>query len=604
MYKFLSFNKFRNNTFKKFPVEFSNTIFNNIKFPFTKIKRGTKSLKFTKSEDSLNIEQDDMNKHNEDLFSFSNNIYLQIYSCLDKLNAFDDNNQENQGVKQKINDLLNKNKIDVKINDDQILKMITYKNKLKSENNEQINVQNDSNKDNKNEMMSYIEKIVQEEMSEEEYAEENETNIRFIRPPHNKDELKKVFQEAEKIYEEKRNILFYNDKDIKNSYKEKFIEKVPNYFVMRALSYPQTDTEIFLVGVQRNSNIHSLYLANLLENYKPDMIAVHMHPDLPLFIDTEEDFNKDWVRGITIKQESSYMVNPLPKSVNEVILSTNKIEKMIDYNFAYSDSISISPKIVFAPQKFLNIRKNSNVYADAYLSSFIYSFNSRVENFSPIAICDMPRLKILEELAYNTSIDEAKEVFNKIVEQMTIHNYSFNLEAFYEKIFLSEKVKRLDYTAELIRHMCFSNKKIVLITNHNFIDPMVAAWKNLSDKIKPLESFYTKGDYKNVYFPDFIEKLVILDLLTGSFIQEHFIKHQTFPYPPKPYDSWKEFYPSIMQIWSFHYIQYSQIINDLDFNQEIYNSFLEKFNLGFEDEVDEAQEEKESKEDFLSELNK
>jgi hypothetical protein len=356
MYKYLSFNKLRNYTCKKFPVDFTNTLYKNINFPFTKIKRGSKTLKISKPEESLNKQKENLSQTEEELFSFSNNIYLQIYSCLDKLNAFDENNQENQVVKEKINDLLNKNKFDVRINDQQIMRMITFKNNLKNEKNEHIEKSNsendviDSTLDQNEEMMSYIEKIVHEEMSEEEYAEENESNIRFIRPPHNKEELKKVFDDAEKIYEEKRNILFYNDKEIKNDYKEKFIEKVPNYFVMRALSYPQTGSEIFLLGVQRNSNIHSLYLANLLENYQPDMIAVHMQPDIPLFIDTEEDFNKDWVRGIKSQQEFRYMVNPLPKSVNEVILSASKIEKMIDYTFAYSENISISPKIVFAPQ--------------------------------------------------------------------------------------------------------------------------------------------------------------------------------------------------------------------------------------------------------------
>jgi hypothetical protein len=252
----------------------------------------------------------------------------------------------------------------------------------------------------------------------------------------------------------------------------------------------------------------------------------------------------------------------------------------------------------------LSLRNNTNNYADAYLSSFIYSFSSRVENFSPVAICDMPKLKILEDLAYNTPIADVKEVLNRTVEEMAIHNYSFNLEAFYKKIFLSGNIKRLDYTAELLRHLCFSGKKIVLITSHNFIEPMIEAWKNLNDKIKPLESFYAQGDYKNVYFPDFVEKLVILDLLTGSFIQEHFIKHNTFPYPPKPYETWKEFYPSIFQIWTYHHNHYSHMLNDIPFNQDIYNTYLEKFNLGFENEVDEALEEKELKEELISELNK
>jgi hypothetical protein len=54
--------------------------------------------------------------------------------------------------------------------------------------------------------------------------------------------------------------------------------------------YPETKTEILLCGVRRNSNIHSAFLAKILEKLSPDCIMLHMPPDVPLFIETENNY--------------------------------------------------------------------------------------------------------------------------------------------------------------------------------------------------------------------------------------------------------------------------------------------------------------------------
>ena len=59
--------------------------------------------------------------------------------------------------------------------------------------------------------MDYVEKIVNEELSEEEFTDKNKNKIRFKRPPHTLNELKSVLTEAEEIYEKHRNILLEND---------------------------------------------------------------------------------------------------------------------------------------------------------------------------------------------------------------------------------------------------------------------------------------------------------------------------------------------------------------------------------------------------------
>jgi hypothetical protein len=287
---------------------------------FTKITKINKKLNLKITE---KITEKSTEKNNEE------NIYLKIYACLNKLKTIDVNDSQ----RELVNSYLEKNNINLEeYSHDDILKFIS------------------NNKKNEDQAISFLEKLVKEELSEEEFAEKNQKEIRFVRPPHNIIELQKVFNDVEKIYEDNKKYLFFNDSKIIDEERKKFTEKIPKYFQMRSLSYPETESEIFLMGVQRNSNIHSLYIADLLRNYKPDMIAVLMQPDLPLFLKCDGDYQEYWKGYVTGRFDSQFLVNPLPNSINEILLSPRKIEQLIDETFVHSNHISISPKIVFSSQ--------------------------------------------------------------------------------------------------------------------------------------------------------------------------------------------------------------------------------------------------------------
>lgn len=313
-----------------------------------KILKNIKSSCINKNNNTSKFQPDELgNKpfENDENIFFSNNIYLQIISCLTKLGELDYVDEKNKFTKFK--ELLSDQNI--KINDEEIMTLIKLSNSKKYVNKE-ISTEELEKDGNFSEMMDYIEKIVNEELSEEEFVDKNKMKIRFKRPPHTLNELKSVLEEAEGIYEKNKNILLENDKETLDEVNQKFLSKIPNYLILRNLTYPATNSEIIVVGVQKNSNLHSLFLSNLLENVTPDMIAVHIPPDIPLFIKAEGNFKNDWRSFVAANENFHFLLNPLPNSVNDVLISVKKMEKIFDENFAYSKEISISPKIIFSQQ--------------------------------------------------------------------------------------------------------------------------------------------------------------------------------------------------------------------------------------------------------------
>lgn len=252
-----------------------------------------------------------------------NNLYIQILSCLNKIN------QENDiEIKEKLQNILSNYKVN--INDENIMNLIKNNSKDPSE------------------IKDILSKLIEEEVSEEEYA--SNSKVRFIRPPHTSKEMKNLLEEAEKIYEENKKILLFKDEDSKKEIKEKFLSNIPKYFTIRNLNYPETNSEILLIGVQRNSNLHSLFLNNILNNYSPELIALNLSPDHPMFINAESDYKKDWKTFVKTNEMFTFVVNPLPKSLLDIIITQKKLELIYKKTFANCDDIRVSPKIIFSSQ--------------------------------------------------------------------------------------------------------------------------------------------------------------------------------------------------------------------------------------------------------------
>ena len=218
-----------------------------------------------------------------------------------------------------------------------------------------INLSKDNNEtDIRNDM---IDAIINEELSEEEFAKDRE--VIFKRPPHTSSELKEVLEQAEKIYEENKFILLENDEKLYNDIKEDFFKKIPVNFILRTLSYPVTGTNIMLCGVQKRSSIHSFFLTDLLNNIDPDQIVIQQAPDDPIFIDgvnSYEDGNfllivyVEWKSFLRKGTNSNFLINPLPKSISDIVITHGRISKLIDKSLLESTNFQIGKKIIISKQ--------------------------------------------------------------------------------------------------------------------------------------------------------------------------------------------------------------------------------------------------------------
>ncbi len=140
-------------------------------------------------------------------------------------------------------------------------------------------------------------------------------------------------------------------------------------------------------------------------------------------------------------------------------------------------------------------------------------------------MADYPQLYYYLEIINTVKIDDLKEVFKIYCKELEKCNFYFNYEILEKNCNFLDK--RLNYNIEVIRQMCYSSKKVCMVVNYQHIDKLVLCWKKLSNEIKSLESFYIDMDKnKDIYFLDFIEKLVILDILNGGYINDNFIVYK------------------------------------------------------------------------------
>ena len=226
----------------------------------------------------------------------------------------------------------------------------------------------------------------------------------------------------------------------------------------------------------------------------------------------------------------------------------------------------------------ISIKPHENTYADTHLTPFIHSFHTRLDDFCPIYLCDYPLIKQYEDIIHNTSLDMLKNVFKRYADEILNKNYFFSHEEFFSNTFLDGRLK---YTAELTRQACYSAENICLIMDYHYIDNMMEQWKNLDQKVQSLKSLYRPND-EQIYFVDFMEKLVILDIMNGSFIFNNFIKYENFPFQKKVLPTWHEGFQNVFAVWEHYHGHYSALVSKIPFSDKKYQEFIDKFNVGLD----------------------
>ncbi len=291
---------------------------NNLSNKKSTIYDNSKSKKNYQSQ----LNQQDNTLNNKDLKE--SNLYLQILSSLSKIE-----NTDRPIFAKRLISLCEKSNIS-NLDDKSILDLIISEELATEKNKEEIN------------------NLIEEEVSEEEFA--SEKGIRFRRPPHTLDELKKTLEEADEIYEKNKvKFLGQTQKDYEEI-ENNFIKDLPKHLKMNVLSYPSNDSDIVLIGANRFSNIHALWISDFLDKYEPDGIGIEFHPDDPIFIEGKFSHLNEWKNFISKNVDYKFKVNPLPKNVMDVLLTPNKVESLIQNNIDKCMKMKLTPKLIFTDQ--------------------------------------------------------------------------------------------------------------------------------------------------------------------------------------------------------------------------------------------------------------
>lgn len=227
----------------------------------------------------------------------------------------------------------------------------------------------------------------------------------------------------------------------------------------------------------------------------------------------------------------------------------------------------------------------------------------------------------MENIVNTVSLQQLKEYFEIYTKELGKQHYDFHPEFLGYKYFLDN---RLRYTLELLRQACFSNKKICFVTNYKYVDKIINNWRHLDVKGKNLKDFYprvknpdtellSKGILKNsleehlysekfsvqpddMSYIDFIEKTVITDFFFENFINDNFIKHQSFPFSGRHTSAWVSGFCNLFSLWDHYLKMYKERIDEFGIHNKNYLDYLNQFNhIDFE--YSEGEDQKENMEE-------
>jgi len=122
-------------------------------------------------------------------------------------------------------------------------------------------------------------------------------------------------------------------------------------------------------------------------------------------------------------------------------------------------------------------------------------------------------------------LPEMKNIFKTYLDSIYSNNFFFDYKLMNYEVFLKDKI---NYLAEILRQMTFSSKKIVFVIDYKYHEHFIETWRKLDKHISPLDKFYNLMPEKSIKptdFVDFIENLIMLDLLEDSFVFDNFVEH-------------------------------------------------------------------------------
>lgn len=176
-----------------------------------------------------------------------------------------------------------------------------------------------------------------------------------------------------------------------------------------------------------------------------------------------------------------------------------------------------------------------------YVATMAYgmSYNERAANFEPspflqpffnydlkrLVFCDYPILKEREFQASSMKLSELRKLFVQYVDRLHADQLGrFDPRLLYYGQLLRPKIEYMTGVLKLTSRL---NKRTIGICDSQYTEFIAESWR----KSKTTKDTFQYFEYENNGpFIEFIEKLVILDLILEPLLSKYFICYRSFPY--------------------------------------------------------------------------
>lgn len=161
---------------------------------------------------------------------------------------------------------------------------------------------------------------------------------------------------------------------------------------------------------------------------------------------------------------------------------------------------------------------------------------------------------------------------------------------------------RINYTVELLRQLSYSSKRIIAVVDADHIPLIEESWQRIPRETRPLKDMLnvprsfiqaqkgkSRGDPKNPLdqdtFIEFVEKLAMLDVLLNPFLQENFIKLQSFPYSPEGFLGHETALLNVFTFWKHYRQKYASILSQVAVLEEDLHAYQKEMGYRYADDI-------------------
>ena len=266
--------------------------------------------------------------------------------------------------------------------------------------------------------------------------------------------------------------------------------------------------------------------------------------------------NLAWLKFLKGKFDYKFLVNPKPRYLSDIILDQDKTKMFIEGPIMKSEDLfEIAPTFLYS--KKANV---INLQVDCLLNPILYSYNNPEKKINTV-VNDIPILIHRDYVARQASLKDLRDLFDNYVESLEDDSDNFDPALLRPELFIEPKI---DYITEVLRQSCLISQKILAIMDFNHVEFVADKWLTLDKKIKNLSDCIIKpgkgtGD---LTYLEYVEKQVILDLIFDPFVQQNFIKFESFPFSANDTIGAAANKTNIFIIWDHYYRKYAKLINN------------------------------------------